>query len=217
MIIRCKYSKLGDIAFVSHLDLLRIFIRALRRESIRLNYSQGFHPHPKLSFSPALSLGVESICEYLDMDVADEISPQEVQDKLNKALPRGVEILESYPIDKMGGIATLSTHSRYEFSLDPFDEELEKIVEEIAREEYIPIRKKNKKGKLMEINAKDRIEEIFIRDQKLYATLLNSVNGAMKPSELLEIIDSKAGKEYDAYQILKKDLYFFDGKGLKLV
>lgn len=217
MIIRCKYSKLGDIAFVSHLDLLRIFIRALRRESIKLNYSQGFHPHPKLSFSPALSLGVESICEYLDMDVADEITPEQLKERLNKALPRGVEILESFEVEKMGGIATLSTHSQYEFSFSEIDPLLDWIVQMIEQADYLPIQKKNKKGRFMELNARDRIEEIFMEDGKLYATLLNSTNGAMKPSELLDIIHSKAGKEYDVYQILKTKLYFYDGKGLKLV
>lgn len=217
MIIRCKYAKVGEIAFVSHLDLLRIFIRALRRESIKLNYSQGFHPHPKLSFSPALSLGVESICEYVDMDVADEITPKELREKLNRALPLGVEVIKSEEIPKMGGIAALSTHSRYEFSFDNIDEDFEKIIREIDQAETILIEKKNKKGKIMQIDAKDRIEEIVMEDGKLHAILLNSVSGAMKPSELVDIINKKADREYIPSQILKTELYCYDGKELRLV
>ncbi len=220
MIFRCKYSKTDEMAFISHLDLLRIFIRALRRESIDVNYSQGFHPHPKLSFSPALSLGVESVCEMMDIDVASEISPEEFLKKLNKALPIGVKVSEVYPIPKMGGIASLTTHSKYRISLNKVDEALIQRISELLAQEEILIRKKNKKGKFTEINVKDRIDRIEVIDNAIDVILLNSTNGALKPSEFIDILfenHSSSESNYEVYSVVKTQLYLFDGKGMKLV
>lgn len=217
MIIRCKYAKLGEISFISHLDLLRIFIRALRRENINVNYSQGFHPHPKMSFSPALSLGVESICEYVDIDIADEIGMEEFQSRLNHALPRGVEITHCEEVSKLGGITVLSSHSQYEFHLEHLDEKMNQAIEKILGSEEIVIEKRNKKRKMLAINVRERIVEAFVKDGKIYATLLNSTNGAMKPSEFMQILSKEYGEEIVPERIIKINLYSFDGKDYRLV
>ncbi len=217
MIMRCKYSKIGEIAFISHLDLLRIFIRALRRESIRLNYSQGFHPHPKLSFSPALGIGVESLCELVDIDIAEEISPKEFAVRLNDSLPSGLEITECTVIQKLGGMSRLSTHSEYEISLQNPDADLEIAVEKVRSSESILIQKKNKKGKIADLEVRGRIAEISVTNGKINAILLNSMEGALKPYELLSIVNSMASGEYLPTQVLKKRNYYFDGKELSVV
>ena len=217
MIIRCKYAKLGEISFISHLDLLRIFIRALRRENINVNYSQGFHPHPKMSFSPALSLGVESICEYVDIDIADEIGMEEFQSRLNHALPRGVEITHCEEVSKLGGITVLSSHSQYEFHIEHLDEKMNQSIEKILGSEEIVIEKRNKKGKMLAINVRERIVDAFVKDGKIYATLLNSTNGAMKPSEFMQILSKEYGEEIVPERIVKINLYSFDGKEYRLV
>ncbi|MDO5095351.1 MAG: TIGR03936 family radical SAM-associated protein [Peptostreptococcaceae bacterium] len=217
MIIRCKYAKLGEISFISHLDLLRIFIRALRRENINVNYSQGFHPHPKMSFSPALSLGVESICEYVDIDIADEIGMEEFQNRLNHALPRGVEITHCEEVSKLGGMTVLSSHSQYEFHVEHLDEKMNQALEKVLGSEEIVIEKRNKKGKMLAINVRDRIVDAFVKDGKIYATLLNSTNGAMKPAEFMQILSKEYGEEIVPERIIKINLYSFDGKEYRLV
>ena len=65
--IRFAFSKTGDIRFLSHLELVNAVARALRRAGAPVRYSQGFHPLPKLSFSPPLPVGMESLDEYLDV------------------------------------------------------------------------------------------------------------------------------------------------------
>jgi len=70
---RVRYTKTGPARFISHLDVVRLFDRAARRAKISLVYSQGFHPRPKLSFGPPLSLGVGSIAEYLDLEVEMDV------------------------------------------------------------------------------------------------------------------------------------------------
>jgi radical SAM-linked protein len=92
---RLKFSKVGRMRFLSHRDLMRAFHRAFRRAGLRLDYSKGFHPHPKLKFSLPIPLGVESLCEYLDFDLArpdseNNQSAHHILGNLAKSLPEGL-------------------------------------------------------------------------------------------------------------------------------
>ena len=69
---RVRFTKLGKVRFLSHRDLARVWERALRRAGVRVAYSEGFSPRPRLSFGLALSTGYESLGEYLDIDLADD-------------------------------------------------------------------------------------------------------------------------------------------------
>jgi radical SAM family uncharacterized protein/radical SAM-linked protein len=93
MRVRMAYRKDSDVRFTSHLDLLRIFIRAFRRARIRLALTQGFHAHPRLSPGPPLPLGFTSRAEYLDFDVLDNI-PSSFERAFNPHLPRGLEVFQ---------------------------------------------------------------------------------------------------------------------------
>lgn len=93
--IRTKYNKTGRIRFLSHLDLMTLFQRAAARAKVPLLFSQGFNPHPKISFGPALSVGMESDAEYLDMETDPFIDLLQVTKALNNVLPEGIRILES--------------------------------------------------------------------------------------------------------------------------
>ena len=83
-IIRTKFNKEGDMIYISHLDLQQLLQRAFRRAEIDLVHSQGFNPHPKISYGNALALGTESQGEYLDVEIeSDEISIDEFLNRLN--------------------------------------------------------------------------------------------------------------------------------------
>jgi len=92
--INFTFSKKGLMKYISHLDLMRLFIRAMRRADLPLKYTQGFHPHPKFSIKPALKLGEES--ENLDAEIilVNFLEPQIFKDKLQKELPEGILIKE---------------------------------------------------------------------------------------------------------------------------
>lgn len=83
---RFKFSKTGEYKYFSHLDIITIIARALRRAKIRLKYSEGFNPRPKISFGPPTPLGIESSAEYCDIIVVDEISEEELAIRLNDQL-----------------------------------------------------------------------------------------------------------------------------------
>ena len=87
-LIRAKYKKEDDMIFISHLDLQRLLQRAFRRAEINLSYSQGFNPHPKMSYANALALGTESQGEYVDIEIEDDISAEEFLTRINEELTR---------------------------------------------------------------------------------------------------------------------------------
>lgn len=89
--VRLWLSKRGRIRFVSHLDMFRLMTRAVRRANIPLWYTEGFNPHPYISFLLALSLGVEGEKEPVDVRITDDaVTPEEVRDRLNASLPEGL-------------------------------------------------------------------------------------------------------------------------------
>jgi radical SAM family uncharacterized protein/radical SAM-linked protein len=90
---RFLYEKLGAAAFLSHLDLIRALPRAFRRLGLPLSYSQGFHPKPSMTFGPALSLGVASLCEIIDVKIAADLEPQDLLEALSAGAHRGLRFV----------------------------------------------------------------------------------------------------------------------------
>ena len=90
---RFVYEKLGAAAFLSHLDLIRALPRAFRRLEVPLSYSRGFHPKPDMSFGPALSLGVASLCEVLDVKIDGEVEPCALLEGLSAGSQPGIHFI----------------------------------------------------------------------------------------------------------------------------
>ncbi|MBO4264734.1 MAG: DUF2344 domain-containing protein [Clostridia bacterium] len=92
--LRIKFSKTGDLKFISHLDMMRTLRRAIARADIPLAYSQGFNPHPKLTLLLPLSLGTESICEYTDIVICkSDCDKEDIKNRLSCAMPSGIDVL----------------------------------------------------------------------------------------------------------------------------
>ena len=96
--IKITYTKGEEVKFISHLDLMRAISRAIRRTDLPIAYSQGFNPRMKMSFGQALKVGATSEGEEAKLTFEQEISPQEVMDRLNQVLPQGICILTSNKI-----------------------------------------------------------------------------------------------------------------------
>lgn len=95
MRVIATFSKLDEVRFVSHLDMQRLFQRAFRRAGLPLAYSQGFNPHPLLSFATALSVGYTSSGEYFDVILTEHVDTDEFTERVNSVLPNGVRIIEA--------------------------------------------------------------------------------------------------------------------------
>jgi radical SAM family uncharacterized protein/radical SAM-linked protein len=87
---RLRHTKLGKTTLQGHLDLVREMPRIFRRAGLDVYYSEGYHPHPQMSFGPAPQLGMHSIAEVLDVDLTHELPPAEVLRRLNAGSPEGL-------------------------------------------------------------------------------------------------------------------------------
>jgi radical SAM-linked protein len=90
MKLRIQFHKLGPVRFTSHKDTIRMFQRCFASSGIPVSYSEGFHPHMRLSFAPPLKTGWEGLEEYLDVEV--DGPPGEIRDTCNTRLPDGLRI-----------------------------------------------------------------------------------------------------------------------------
>lgn len=89
-----KYSKEGDASFLSHREAMRALEMALRRSGLPLSFTEGYSPRPRMSFSPALPLGVAANAEYLEVALLEEVDHSVVKERLNQVLPEGLSIRE---------------------------------------------------------------------------------------------------------------------------
>jgi radical SAM-linked protein len=174
--IRLRFSKTGIMSLLSHLELLHLFTRAVRRAKIPIRHSLGFHPHPKFSFATALSVGVESWAEYLDMEIAPGFGAPRVLESLNRVLPHGMEILEAVEIPlRSESLTVILESTRYRVTLpDGMVSDLRTMVDRFLGMESFPHRRV-KKGKstefdlrleLVELSASENFLEMLVRRGK---------------------------------------------------
>lgn len=104
-VYRMQYSKLGPARYISHLDLLRSFERAGRRAGLPLAFTQGFNPHPKISFAAPLGVGTAGEAEYADLELTVNLPAEEVRKKLTPVLPEGLRLIEVRAVP--GGLPSL--------------------------------------------------------------------------------------------------------------
>jgi radical SAM-linked protein len=90
--VNFTFSKKGLMKYISHLDLMRLFMRAFRRADLPIKFTEGFSPHPKLSIKRAIKLGIESDNEEASIVLVEQVNPGEFKERLQKQLPEGIEI-----------------------------------------------------------------------------------------------------------------------------
>ena len=143
--VRLKFRKVGDLQYISHLDLVRTMQKVLTRAGLKLWYTEGFNPKPKLIFAAPLSVGVESECEFLDIRLTEVPDMQEIVDSVNRNLGEGMSVVEAYiPEKPFTDLAWLSY--RIEIKTKGADARLAESVENLLNGEAINIVKSTKKG-----------------------------------------------------------------------
>ncbi|MFQ6122430.1 MAG: TIGR03936 family radical SAM-associated protein [Dehalococcoidales bacterium] len=126
--LRVRFSRGQEVRFISHLDIMRLWHRALNRAGIPLAYSEGFNPHPRISLAAPLAVGVTSEVELMDIILTKFVSPHFFTTAVSKQLPPGIEILQVYPIALT--LPSLQSQVRYaEYEVELETEKGEKGVE----------------------------------------------------------------------------------------
>ncbi len=179
---RALFEKTGSAAYISHLDLMRLFQRAFKRAGLPLTHTKGFNPRPSVSIALPLSLGVESLCELLDFDLEGEsFSCSEIRDRLNQNLTDGVRVLEVYDNGaKLKNLVYLSCDIILEYDAGiPCDAD-RRILALFAESEVI-VEKKGKNG-LTEQNIVPMILEMNAEEMNSQELILKALICCQNPS-----------------------------------
>ena len=197
---RARIRKGAQIAYLSHLDYMNLFMRALLRSKLPAAWSEGFNPHLKVSFASALGVGVTSDCEYVDFELTANLDEAEVMRRLNLQLPEGAELVK---VKKLRGkykpAMSLADLSRYEVRLPLRDfESARRAVEKFnATEEIKFTRITPKKTRELEIK-KYLVEPVTMRNAQCVMRNCDEIilkfavkifpEGSLKPSEVLKVL-----------------------------
>ena len=107
--LRLKFKKVGSLQYISHLDLVRTMSKIITRAKLPLWYTEGFNPKPKMIFAAPLSIGTESVCEFMDLRLIDDISPDEAKSRLNANMTDEMQVIDAYYTeDKLTDLKWLS-------------------------------------------------------------------------------------------------------------
>lgn len=191
--VRIRFSKTGQAKYISHLDINRVFARAFARAGVKIWFTEGFNPHPYMSFSLPLSLGVESYCENVDVRITDDASFDDIKNRMNDCLPTGIRVVDVYDDFKDSYEICYSDYVFY-FEFKDNDLAFEKIKAVLDSEEILAL-KKGKQGRkkvMKETDIKQFITKynISIRDNNivLNVRLLAGPEKNLNPSLLFDTI-----------------------------
>ncbi|MBO4584470.1 MAG: DUF2344 domain-containing protein [Clostridia bacterium] len=200
--VRVRYEKTGDARFVSHLDLVRTFARAVRRADLNVYYTEGFNPHIKMNFLPPLSLGYESLCEAFDMRLIDETPCADVAPRLRAVLPELLRVTDAYePETELTDVAFV----RYALR---FDADVNAAAATLGRE-GLTIEKKTKRGQIT-VDAHSALREAEVADGAL-EIVLPMGEASLNPRHVVEALNTYGGFGIEDFRCVRKQLYAADG------
>ena len=204
MRIRLRFSKTGKMSLLSHLELLSLFTRAVRKGGIPIIFSQGFHPHPKFSFATALPVGVESWAEYLDMEVDAGSDPEIIKERLNAVLPSGMHVMEAVTIPRnVPSLSVIMDSVVYRITLpDKILLDLQSSVEQFMGMESFPFRRE-KKGKTLELDLRHELVDLRADGNTLEMNIRRG-----KPLEFAASITGLTADELAEARIEKLEVFF---------
>jgi radical SAM-linked protein len=232
-LVRVKYCKNGPIKYISHLNLVQVFTRALRRANIPMSISSGFNPRFRISFGPPLPLGISSISEYLDIKLKKEIIAEELVEKLNRVLPQGLTILKAkiLPsstdslvkiIDRATYIITLKVKEKLlnsgaknqEDEFKELNKEMNKNIKRFVNLEEIIVEKQTKNGIKM-VDIRPLILDIKMQKFKnpnleFNLDLKIGQQGNLNPRYVAQAWISYFANNFDILKICRNGLYIKD-------
>lgn len=210
---RAKFIKGKGVKFLSHLDILRTFNRALRRSGVPAVYSQGFNPHPSMSFALPLSVGVTSECEFVDIDISEDMSAGDFVRTINKGLPEDLRVLEAKEVDPKSNIMSIISGAKY--TVRVYGKGLENFRDKVSllfSQENILIEKETKKG-VKEADIKPDIRDLKVLNEngdnvEIYMYLSAGSQANLKPDTVVKAFEKYCGVEAEDFDVHRKELIY---------
>jgi len=191
-----RFGKQPRLRFISHLDLQRFFQRAVNRTGLPIAWSQGFNPHPVMSFGSALALGWTSEYEVLDIKLSAPMGRKRTEDAIRAALPEDLPVLEVRMVDdRHPAPMALVRMSDYSVRLTGADgaKVIEQIPAFLAREEVLAM-KKTKSGE-KQVDIRPMVVALEPVEDGFRARLMLTEQSTLKPDLLVRVLAEQAGVE----------------------
>ncbi len=221
--VRLNFSKTGRAIYISHLDINRMMTRAVRRAKLPMWYTEGFNPHPYLTFALPLSLGQSSDCEYMDIRIEGDITDDEIMNRLNAVLPEGVKILSvSAPVYDANEIEKALYFVKLIFNNGETAAAFAESAKSLTEGEELLAEKRGKKGRrkiMKQINLIDFIYDLKISTAdnivNLQCILAAGNTNNLNPTLLVETLEKQIGIEHETEYIVRRKLITKDNKAFK--
>lgn len=217
-----KFAKEGYIKYTSHLDMLRLFKRALKKTGVTLAYSQGFNPHPKMGFAQPLSLGYTSHCELLELETSRDFEAADIQERIAVVMPEGITVLSVNVLDAdVKSLAAAVTEAQYvvTFPIAASGADYHKVLTDyLAQSEILAEKRQKKTKKMVTVDIRGKIRNIEIADAENLTLVMNLDSGStsnLSPEQVIASFMAFAELNVNRYdvEVERKELYF--EKGLK--
>lgn len=212
--LRIKYTKENYMKFLGHLELMKLFERVFRRHKYPLKFSEGFNPHPKMTFASPLSVGYSSKCEIMEVALTRELTIEEVK---RTVFPDGIKILDALYVDTKKSLMGSIDASEYFINVatDQVPETVEDSLGQFLSQDHIFYEKLNKKGKAREVDAKSQINSasIIYKDAKeftLRCDLQTNSQGNLNPELFVKLFFEFMGKQEDQFSVEVERINMFD-------
>jgi radical SAM-linked protein len=216
--MRVKFRKVGNLQYISHLDLQRTFARVLVRAGLPLWYTKGFNPHIKMVFGLPLPVGCESECEFLDIRIEREMAQEEILARLNAELTEELAAIAVYPAERKFSEMAFAVYA-YSIKTTDADEATVAAIKAALSDPALSYFKHSKAGD-KEVLVSDylRAFDVELADGviTLNATLSVGEGKTLTPEALISVLRARVGilsgdPTKESYRILRRRVLLADG------
>ena len=214
--IRFRMKKTGSLQYISHLDLVRTMHKVIVRAKLPLWYTEGFNPKPKMVFAAPLSIGTESVCEFMDVRLNDYIAPEEAINRLHANLTDEMQVIECYYAErKFTDLKWLSY--TITITTDKADETLASACAEALAAPVIEVAKKNS-DKTFDIKPLIKKADVRLADNSIIISAILSADPStfLNPEYVIKALRDKCGilssdnLLSESYSIMREEAYCDD-------
>ena len=213
--LRFRFSRDETLKYISHLDILRLFERTLKRSRLPVAYTQGFTPRQKLVFGLPMSIGLTSESEYVDIEFSEDIETDGFVSQINSNLPEGIRVLEAVEQTTRDNIMSQVSAARYEIlfktpkAISHFD--MDAMINRLLSQEDISVMKKTKKG-IRPVNIRPMIYSLSVKKKNidvfdLEAFLSAGAENNLRADLLMQALNKETGLEIETLNMHRKALY----------
>ena len=213
--LRLKFRKEGRAVYISHLDLLRTFQRVFLREGLVLRHSQGFHPHPLLSFALPLPVGQSSDCELLDVEVDGQVDCAALPENLNRFMPEGIVAVDCWEaVRPIRELDALRCQVELIYDRGVTEDTLQAIQDLFAREEIV-IQKRTKHKAMADVDIRPLIRSLTFAPEGEILCINATVaaqNPGLNPALLASAVETCLPERKPDFVRVRR-LMLLDGQG----